>query len=209
MKELGISPSIGRESVVHDTELGIFIDIGPYSHIEESSLGDYTYCAGYNQIIFARIGKFCSIATGVRVNPGNHPACTRVAQHHFTYRSRQYGLAPEDDEAFFSWRRLQQVMIGNDVWIGHNAIIMPGVVIGDGAVIGSGAVVTHDVKPYEIVAGVPAKVIKRRFGDDVIKGIQDTRWWDWDHDTLKERLEDFKCIETFINLYSGEKGEIR
>jgi phosphonate metabolism protein (transferase hexapeptide repeat family) len=201
MKTLGTTPTIGKESTVQDTQLGIYIDIGPFSHISESSLGDYTYCAGFNQIAFAEIGKFCSIATGVRINPGNHPAYTRAAQHHFTYRSRQYGLADEDDEKFFQWRRAQKVVIGNDVWIGHNAVIMPGITIGDGAVVGSGAIVTHDMQPYEIAVGVPARVIKRRYNDETIRGIQSTQWWDWDHDTLRDRLDDFKYVEKFIKLY--------
>jgi phosphonate metabolism protein (transferase hexapeptide repeat family) len=207
MKELTLSPTIGNKSTVQDTELGIYIDIGPYCHIFESSLGDYTYCAGFNQIAYTEIGKFCSIATGVRINPGNHPAYARVAQHHFTYRSRQYGLAEDDDEKFFTWRRIQKVFIGNDVWIGHNAVIMPGVTIGDGAVVGSGAIVTHDMKPYEVAVGVPARVIKRRFDEKTASGIQSTRWWEWDHDTLKARLDDFKCIERFIDLYKEPTNE--
>ena len=54
------------------------------------------------------------------------------------------------------------VVIGDDVWIGDRVIIMPGVHIGNGSIIGAGAIVTHDVHPYAIVAGVPAKVIRTR-----------------------------------------------
>jgi len=201
MKTLGIEPAVGKDTILEDARLGIYTDIGPMCYLHECSLGDYTYCAGFNQFDYAEIGKFCSIATFARINLGNHPAYTRAAQHHFTYRPRQFGLADEDDEAFFDWRRAQKVVIGNDVWIGHNASVMAGVRIGDGAVIGAGSVVTHDVEPYCVAVGAPARTIKRRFDEETIRGIQSTRWWDWDHETLGARLEDFKNIPEFIRLY--------
>jgi len=163
-------------------------------------MGDYSYCAGYNQIDYAFIGKFCSIASFVRINPGNHPTYTRIAQHHFTYRSSQFGFGEDDDE-FFDWRKSHGVTIGNDVWIGHNASIMPGVTIGNGAVIATNAVVTKDVEAYCVVAGIPAKKIKMRFDDDLIEKIEKSAWWDWDHETLKERLADFRNMDSFIKKY--------
>lgn len=201
MKTLGIEPAVGEGTILQAAELGAYTDVGPMCHILETSLGDYTYCAGYNQFAYAEIGKFCSIATFARINPGNHPAYTRVAQHHFTYRSRQFDLAEEDDEEFFNWRREHKVTIGHDVWIGHNAVVMPGVNIGSGAVVGSGAIVTHDVEPYGVAVGVPARVIRRRFDDETIAGIESTLWWDWGREMLKKRLGDFKDIQKFIRLY--------
>ena len=201
-KALGVEPAIGEGSIVRETTLGIYTDIGPMCVIQECALGDYTYCAGYNQFDYALIGKFCSIATFVRINPGNHPSYTRAAQHHFTYRLRQFGLAEEDDAAFFAWRREHRVVIGNDVWIGHNATVMAGVHIGDGAVVGAGAIVTHDVEPYGVAVGVPAKTIRHRFDEDTILALQSTRWWDWEHATLQERLEDFRDIRRFLELYA-------
>lgn len=70
------------------------------------------------------------------------------------------------------------IVIGNDVWIGYYAVIMAGVKIGYGAIIGTRAVVTGDVEPYTIVGGVPAKVIKKRFSDDVILKLLKIKWWD-------------------------------
>ena len=201
MKQLGTEPYIGEGCELIEALLGVYTDIGPHSSIVESVLGDYSYCAGYNQIIYSDIGKFCSIATGVRINPGNHPYATRVAQHHFTYRPRQFGFADRDDERFFNWRRVQQVRVGHDVWIGHNAVLMPGVTIGDGAVIGTGAIVTHDVGAYEVAVGVPARVVKRRFPLEVAQALSRIRWWDWDHETIRQRLKDFNHIERFIKLY--------
>lgn len=80
-------------------------------------------------------------------------------------------------------------MIGNDVWIGYEAVILAGVAIGDGAIIGSRAVVTKDVLPYTIVGGVPAKSIRKRFSDEVIQKLQETKWWDWPKERIAKSIE--------------------
>jgi phosphonate metabolism protein (transferase hexapeptide repeat family) len=160
--KLGVEPVIEDDVQLISTILGSYTQIQAHSVLNDVTIGDFSYCAGYNQIYYSNIGKFCSIASFVRINPGNHPTYTRIAQHHFTYRSEMFGLG-EDDADFFAWRKDDLVTIGNDVWIGHNATIMPGVTIGNGAVIGTGAVVTKNVEAYSIVAGVPAKKIKMRF----------------------------------------------
>ena len=194
-------PIIGNRVEIKDSMIGKYVEINDNCIITESKIGDYSYCNGYNQIMYADIGKFTSIAWGARINPSNHPSYTRVAQHHFTYRSKQFGFTDEDDESIFEWRKKDKVIIGNDVWIGHNAIIMPGVTIGNGAVVGSGAVVTHDVDPYTVVVGVPAKPIKKRFDDETITKIENSQWWNWSHEVIKERLQDFKNIDEFIKKW--------
>src|SRR5262249_51708999 len=145
--------------------------------------------AGQNEIIYTEIGKFCSIASHVRLNPGNHPM-ERVTQHHMTYRRAQYGFAETDDETFFDWRRAHNVMIGHDVWIGHGAVILPGVTVGTGSVIGAGAIVTKDVEPYQIVGGVPARVIRARFSAETASSLLKIAWWDWPREMLEERFQD-------------------
>jgi len=198
---LGEQPYISPASVIIDSRVGPWADIGPRCHIVESVLGDYTYTAGDVSIIYSDIGRFCSIASHVRVNPGNHPMW-RPTQHHMTYRRKQYGFG-EDDEEFFQWRRDHRCTIGHDVWIGHGATIMAGVSIGTGAVIGAGAVVTKDVEPYTIVGGVPAKLIRNRFPDDVREKMLKIEWWNWDRKMLEDRFDDLLDMEAFLQKYGG------
>ena len=197
---LGIEPTIEEDVRLTGVVLGAYTQIQAHCVLNDVTIGDYTYLAGYNQIDYATIGKFCSLASFVRVGPGNHPTYTRVAQHHFTYRSELFGLGP-DDADFFAWRKADPVQIGNDVWIGHNACVLPGVTVGNGAVCAAGAVVTKDVEPYAIVAGVPAKKIKMRFDGELIRRIEACKWWDWDHETIRERLSDFRDLGEFARKY--------
>jgi len=138
----------------------------------------------------------------VRINPGNHPL-SKAALHHFTYRSVMYGLGEADDNAFFDWRRAHKVAIGHDVWIGHGAIILPGVTIGTGAAIGAGAVVAKDVAPFTVVAGVPARTIRRRVSKGTEAALMHIRWWDWSQEQLRAALDDFRglCANDFAHKY--------
>jgi len=197
---LNAGPNIAESTKCTDVFFGKYTQVQEHCVLEDVEMGDYSYCAGYNQIYYAKIGKFCSIASHVRINPGNHPTYERIAQHHFTYRSEMFGFG-EEDIAFFERRKRDAVTIGNDVWIGHNAIIMPGVVIGNGAVIGSGAVVTKNVQAYSVVVGVPAKKIKMRFSDELIERIEKSEWWNWKHETIEERLLDFRDMTEFVRKY--------
>jgi hypothetical protein len=198
-KMLGEAPVFHDNVFVHDCYIGSWTEIGTNTQILESTLDDYSYAVGDNQIIYSTIGKFSNIASHVRINPGNHPM-ERVTLHHITYRRRLYGMA-EDDAAFFVWRREHRCVIGHDTWLGHNAIIMPGVTVGNGAVVGSGAVVTHDVEPYTIVVGVPARPLRRRFPQAISDALERIAWWDWDHETLTARMDDLLNVETFVEKY--------
>lgn len=80
-------------------------------------------------------------------------------------------------------------VIGNDVWIGMNSLIMPGVHIGDGAVIGANSVVAKNVEPYTIVAGNPIREIRKRFSEEEIKLLLETKWWDWDIEKIIKNID--------------------
>ena len=195
-------PQIHATASVVDSQLGAWTSVGPRTTIAESTLGDYSYVMNDANIIYSEIGKFCSIAAFARINPGNHPL-DRPALHHFTYRSRSYGLADEDDREFFEWRRAHKVVVGNDVWIGHGAIVLPGVQIGTGAAIGAGAVVSKDVPAFAVAAGVPAKVIRFRFDQKIQAGLLKLAWWDWSRERLANALPDLRVLDVaeFIVRY--------
>ncbi|WZL74717.1 DapH/DapD/GlmU-related protein [Clostridiaceae bacterium 35-E11] len=200
-KKLNKAPYIHENCKILNSQLGQFTEVGMYNYFENVKFGDYSYAGEFCFFQNVEIGKFSNIAAMVRIGPTDHPM-ERPSLHHFTYRRKMYGFDVEDDEAFFQWRKKQKSDIGNDTWIGHGAIIMPGVKIGNGAVVGSGAVVTKNVDPYTIVVGVPAKPVRKRFDDEIIKKLEEIRWWDWSHETIKERFHDFLLdINRFVDKY--------
>jgi hypothetical protein len=87
------------------------------------------------------------------------------------------------------------------VWVGHGATVLPGVTVGNGAVVAAGAVVTDDVPAYTVVAGVPAERVGRRFPPDVAAAVEATAWWEWDHETIRERLPAFRDLGRFLDEY--------
>src|SRR5690606_22119038 len=145
------------------------------------------------EAIYTTIGKFCSIAANTRINALEHPL-ERVTTHKVSYRPNEYFRYLGVDNAFRERRRAKQVTIGNDVWIGHGAVIMPGVTVGDGAVIGANAVVTKPVGDYEIVAGMPARRIRKRFDNDVATALKALAWWDWPEEKLAEAILDMQAL---------------
>ena len=203
-KALSNAPSIDPSATVRDTTLGAYTEVGARTTLIEVEMGDYSYVVNDAQIIYTTIGKFCSIAAMTRINPGNHPM-HRATQAHFTYRSSAYFHSELDDTEFFEWRRSHRVRIGHDVWIGHGAIVLPGRNIGTGAVIAAGAIVTKDVPAYTIVAGNPARAIKRRFPEAVADRLARLAWWDWSHEMLRAALPDFRVlqIEDFLDKYES------
>lgn len=129
------------------------------------------------------IGSFCSIGSGAAfIMAGN--------QGHRNDWASTFPFYWMPEVAAFTGARngyeaAGDTEIGNDVWIGSEAIIMPGVKIGDGAVVGTRALVTRDVEPYAVVGGNPAKVIRKRFDDQMIAMLLEMKWWDWPDARLK------------------------
>jgi phosphonate metabolism protein (transferase hexapeptide repeat family) len=201
-RKLGVEPVIDATALVRDSQLGRYTEVGARTKIVETTMGDYSYIVTDGDVIYTTIGRFCSIAAQVRINPGNHPMW-RASQAHFSYRASAYFEGEQDEAEFFNWRREHHVTIGNDVWIGHGVVVLAGRKVGDGAVIAAGAVVSKDVAPYTIVGGVSAKEIGRRFPVAIGERLQQLAWWNWDHETLRARLADFRQlpIEAFLEKY--------
>lgn len=204
-KKLSTKPFVDPTAAVKDSRLGAYTEVGLRTKLLEVELGDYSYVVNDSDIAYATIGKFTSIAAMTRINPGNHPM-QRATQSHFTYRASAYFAGERDEDDFFAWRRSHHVTIGHDVWIGHGAIVMAGRRIGTGAVVGAGSVVTKDVPDYAIAVGNPARVIRQRFPDEVVAGLQALAWWNWSHAQLQAALPDFRKLSAadFVAKYAAQ-----
>lgn len=134
------------------------------------------------------VGKYCSIACGAKFifNSANH-TMKSLSTYPFPIFFDEWGL--DVANITDAWDNKGDIVVGNDVWIGYEAVILSGVTIGDGAIIGARAVVTKDVEPYSVVGGVPARVIKKRYQDNVIEKLLALKWWDWDEDKIKNNLD--------------------
>ena len=141
----------------------------------------YHYPINQDRLI---IGKFCSIACGAKFifTSANHTMAS-LSTYPFPLFFEEWDTPIS--EVRTSWDNKGDIVIGNDVWIGYEAVIMSGVHIGDGAIIGTRAVVTKDVEPYTIVGGLPAKPIRKRYGQDAILKLEELRWWDLPYEQIK------------------------
>ena len=144
----------------------------------------YHYPVNHERLL---IGKFCSIACGAKFmfNCAKH-SLKSLSTYTFPLFYEDWDLEKADVAS--AWDNKGDIIIGNDVWIGFEAIVMAGVRIGDGAIVAARAVVTHDVPPYTIVGGVPAKVIRKRFDDKVIQKLVTLKWWEWPVGKIRRSL---------------------
>lgn len=149
-----------------------------------ATIGTHTYFRAHSQLRFQAFGRYCSVAQEVRMGD---------SQHDMSLLSTS-PFGPRGQMQRQPARPLP--VVGHDVWIGARVIIMNGVSIGHGAVIGAGSVVTRSVEPYSIVGGVPARVIRKRFPDEIIQELLALQWWDYDPADLA-RLE-FMDVADFI-----------
>lgn len=200
-------PRIHQSAQVKTAKFGKYTDIAERVILREVTIGDFTYLERNSECIYADIGKFCSIASNVRINALEHPM-ERVTMHKISYRPNEYFRFQGVDQAFREHRQSRRVTIGNDVWIGHGAVVLPGRSIGHGSVIGANAVVTKDVPPYTIVAGNPARVIRPRFDADIAARLIALAWWDWPIEKIFEVIPDMQTMDiaAFLDKWEGESG---
>ena len=145
------------------------------------TFGEHTYCAAPDKIVCYEgvkltFGKFCSIASGLKIVSGQHPIIGHpelVSQYPFKEQFNWHYPASQMEG---------EVTVGNDVWIGEDVTILEGVKIGDGAIIGACSVVAKDVDPYTTVVGNPARMVKARTNPGIA-------WWNWTLDKIREFME--------------------
>ena len=164
-KEIYIKPSVKNQNII----------VGEFSYIADSDFESHvTHLYDWNgdKLI---IGKFCQIAVGVEfvMNGANHQMNAVTTFPFYTLEGWNMEPPAQADLPLKG-----DTVIENDVWIGQNAVILPGVHIGDGAIIGANSVVGSDVDPYTIVAGNPARVLRKRFDDELIDLMLRFKWWD-------------------------------
>lgn len=172
-------------------------------HIHKSHIGYGTYIIGENGYIHdCRIGRFCSIASNCHIGLGDH-TLDMVSTSPLFYSS--HSLLPHNflsENIPLEERTIgntnYKVIIGNDVWLGYNACVKEGVTIGDGAIIGAKSLVTHDIPPYAIAVGTPARVIKYRFSPEQIQKLLEIKWWDMDIQWIQENVSVFKDVNALI-----------
>lgn len=195
-------PKIDPTASLREATIGNWVEIHKQAQIEYATIGDYCYLQEYVAVADTTMGKFCAVAAMTRINAPNHPM-DRVSQHRFSYVPEYYWPQEERDHAFFRARRAARCSIGNDVWIGHGVIVLPGLEIGDGAVIAAGSIVTRSVPAYTIVAGSPARAVRRRFPEPIAERLQRLAWWDWDHERLRCAATDVRDLsaQAFLDKY--------
>lgn len=167
------------------------------SQVNTTSMGRYSYIGHDCFFENVDVGSFCSIADNCRVGGAMHPI-QRVSSSPVFHAGKN---VMKKNFCYLESIETPKTVIGNDVWIGANVCVKAGVTIGDGAVIGMGAVVTRDVAPYEIWAGVPARLIKKRFDDEIIKKMLKTQWWNWDDEKIVRLADNFENVEDFLKHF--------
>lgn len=195
--DVGPNCSVGDRTIIYNSKIEGGNEIRRDCYITDASVGFGTIISHNTIIKNTQIGKFNNISWGNSIGGKNH----------------NYKRAATASDYQFNWifngkseivpSKMEDTIIGNDVWIGNGAIILRGIKIGDGAVVGAGAVVTKDVPPYTIVAGCPARPIKMRYENEkYIEALLDIKWWDWSHEKIKNNLD---LLLTEVNDETLEK----
>jgi acetyltransferase-like isoleucine patch superfamily enzyme len=195
---------LGDSVEINTSSFGEFVYLSSRSRVNNVMIGRFSYCGEGAKVSNAEIGAFTCIGPGVQIGLGNHPTDQIVSVH-----PAFYSLASQVGTTFVKEQKFSEkplrTSIGSDVWIGANVVIPGGISIGDGAVIASGAVVVSDVGPFQIVGGVPAKLIRGRFTPTENKILLEAKWWNWPTEELRSRADHFSDIQKFISWYGEGK----
>jgi virginiamycin A acetyltransferase len=181
-KEIYVKPTIQNPNIV----------VGDFTYIADSEFETHVthfYPWSKDKLI---IGKFCQIADGVEfvMNDANHQMNAVSTFPFYTLEGWDMEAPDAADMPFKG-----DTVIGNDVWIGQNAVILPGTHIGDGAIIGANSVIGNRVAPYSIVIGNPARILRKRFDDELIDLLLRFRWWDKSIEEINRLIPILTCSD--------------
>jgi len=166
------------------------------SQIVSSTIGKHTDIGYDCTIINTEIGAFCSFGANIIIGGASHTV-------DWVSTSPVFNENKDHLPQKFSYHKFDlsnKTIIGSDVWIGNNVLIKADIKVGHGAIIGMGSVVTKDVPPYEIWAGNPAKLIRKRFDELTISELLKMKWWNWDDKTIKENSFCFNNVQELIKI---------
>lgn len=160
-------------------------------------IGKYSYIGNNSFVSDTDIGNFTSISTDCYIGGTSHPTdwVSTSPVFHKWENIMKKNFARHEFEIF------KRTTIGNDVWIGNRVMIKAGVKISDGAVVGMGSIVTKDIGPYEIWAGNPARLIRKRFDDETIDAFEKMKWWKWDDNTIEKYADKFTVPSELIEAW--------
>lgn len=187
-KEIYIKPTVKNQNII----------VGDFTYIADSDFESHVthfYPWSQDKLI---IGKFCQIASGVEfvMNDANHQMNAVSTFPFYTLEGWDMEQPASSDMPFKG-----DTVIGNDVWIGQNAVILPGVQIGDGAIVGANSVVGSNIDPYTIVVGNPARVLRKRFDDELTDLLLRFKWWD-------KRIEEIDSLIPILTCSDLEKVRV-
>lgn len=175
------------------------------------ALGSFSY-TGSQFPLNTQIGRYCSIAFGVRVMGWQHPVSavttnvlTCVPSIKWVKMAHQ-DLGINKDFDFVETPQKSAIKIGHDVWIGQDVLLSPGITIGTGAIIAAGSVVTKDVEPYAIMGGAKAQLIRYRFSGEIRSRLLESRWWEYNFHDLQQL--DFSNPDLFLQRFERMKNEL-
>lgn len=193
-----------RGKAIYNSMLDATTKVNSGSSIYNCEIGRYNNIGYDNELNNVEIGSFCSFSDHVFIGGDEHPL--EWVSTSPVFESVKHS-GPSKKFASFDVPECKRTYIGNDVWIAHNVSVKAGVTIGTGAAIGTGAVVTRNIPPYAIVAGVPAKIIRYRFDENIIRELLETKWWELPDEKLQEIGKHIKEPLRFIELVKQIRTE--
>lgn len=198
-QKISILTYVDKESFIDSN-----VSISRLCKIKNTIVGSYSYIANNNNIINCKIGRYCSVGPYSMIGLGKHPTDRFSTSPIFYSSNNAFGIKIIEEH---NYEEFSNIEIGNDVWIGAKVTILDGIKIGDGAICAAGAVVTKDVPPFAIVAGVPARVIKYRFENNIIELLKDSKWWEKDIEYLSKYKDSFINLNNFISQIKEDEHE--